>query len=147
MEQTNTFGTNHAERFAEKLRSEERIKSAANPIACRNSQRRLEFANDQLQRANRDLGEVAAFIAAALTTVTAVEAVLNIAIQRLSLPVENFQMAFDGYVGLLLAILFLGSLRFVSVMRKRARAEKEIDLAKRGIYDFCDVKDWLKPKE
>jgi hypothetical protein len=147
MEQTNQLRSNHAERFAEKLRSDERMKSTANLVAYRNSKRRLEWASDQIARANRDLGEVAAFIAASLTTVTAVQAVINIAIDRIGLPKEILEIAFNSYIGILIFILLVGGLRFVGVMRRRARAEKEIDRAKQRIYEFDDAKDRLKPEE
>jgi hypothetical protein len=147
MEQTNQLRSNHAERFTEKLRPDERMKSTANLVAYRNSKRRLEWASDQIARANRDLGEVAAFIAASLTTVTAVQAVINIAIDRIGLPKEILQIAFNAYIGILIFILLVGGLRFVGVMRRRARAEKEIDRAKQRIYEFDDAKDRLKPEE
>jgi hypothetical protein len=147
MEQTNQFGSNHAERFAEKFRSQERIKARVNSDPCLDSQRRLQVANDHFKRANRDLGEVAAFIAASLTTVTAIEAVTNIAVEKIELPKEILRMAFDGYVVFLVAILILGSLRFARVLHRRTQAEKEMDQAKNGIYASCDVKEWLKPEE
>jgi len=147
MEQTNQLRSNHAERFAEKLRSDERTKSTANLVAYRNSKRRLEWASDQIARANRDLGEMAAFIAASLTTVTAVQAVINIAIDRLGLAKEILQIAFNAYIGILIFILLIGSLRFVRIMYRRTRAEKEIDRAKQRIFEFDDVKDSLKPEE
>ena len=147
MEQTNQLRSNHAERFAEKLRSDERTKSTAGLVAYRNSKRRLEWASDQIARANRDLGEMAAFIAASLTTVTAVQAVINIAIDRLGLAKEILQIAFNAYIGILIFILLIGSLRFVRIMYRRTRAEKEIDRAKQRIFEFDDVKDSLKPEE
>jgi len=147
MEQTNQLRSNHAERFAEKLRSGERTKSTTSLVAYRNSKRRLEWANDQIARANRDLGEMAAFLAASLTTVTAVQAVINIAIDRIGLAKEILQIAFNTYIGVLIFILLVGGLRFVGIMRRRARAEKEIDRAKQRIYEFDDVKDALKPEE
>jgi len=147
MEQTNQLRSNHAERFAEKLRSGERTKSTTSLVAYRNSKRRLEWANDQIARANRDLGEMAAFLAASLTTVTAVQAVINIAIDRIGLAKEILQIAFNTYIGVLIFILLVGGLRFVGIMRRRARAEKEIDRAKQRIYEFDDVKDSLKPEE
>lgn len=123
------------------------MKPTASLVAYRNSKRRLEWASDQIARANRDLGEVAAFIAASLTTVTAVQAVINIAIDRIGLPKEILQIAFNAYIGILIFILLVGGLRFVGVMRRRARAEKEIDRAKQRIYEFDDAKDRLKLEE
>ena len=147
MEQTNQLRSNHGERFVEKLRSDERMKPPANLVAYRNSKRRLEWASDQIARANRDLGEMAAFIAASLTTVTAVQAVINIAIDRLGLAKEILQIAFNTYLGILIFILVVGSLRFIRIMYRRTRAETEIDRAKQRIYEFDEVKDSLKPEE
>ena len=147
MEQTNQLRTNQAERLAEKLRSGERTKSTNSLVAYRNSKRRLEWANDQIARANRDLGEMAAFLAASLTTVTAVQAVINIAIDRIGLAKEILQIAFNTYIGILIFILVVGGLRFIGIMYRRGRAEKEIDRAKQRIYEFDDVKDALKPEE
>lgn len=147
MEQTNEFRTNYAERFAEKFWLEESLKSKGNIYACRDSQRRLQEANNHLRRANRDLGEVAAFIAASLTTVTAVEAVINIAVDKIGLAREVLQVAFDGYIAFLAAILILGTFHFATVMLRRARAEKEIDQAKKRIYEFCPIEQWPKLEE
>ncbi|HSJ86221.1 MAG TPA: hypothetical protein VK909_03355 [Anaerolineales bacterium] len=147
MEQTNQLRSNHGERFVEKRRSDERMKPPANLVAYRNSKRRLEWASDQIARANRDLGEMAAFIAASLTTVTAVQAVINIAIDRLGLAKEILQIAFNTYLGILIFILVVGSLRFIRIMYRRTRAETEIDRAKQRIYEFDEVKDSLKPEE
>ena len=147
MEHINRFRTNHTERSAGKIRPQENPKGDGRQYACRNSQRRFQQANDHFKRANRDLGEVAALIAASLTTVTAVEAVINIAVDKIGLAKEILQMAFDGYIGFLVAILILGSIRFASVLHKRAQAEKEMDQAKKGIYDFCEVPEWPKPEE
>ncbi len=147
MEQTNQFRTNHVERFAEQFQLDQRLKSRGNMFACRDSQRRLQEASDHFRRANRDLGEVAAFIAASLTTVTAVEAVINIAVDRIGLAKEILQVAFDGYIAFLIAILILGTLRFGSVMLRRAQAEREMDQAKKGIYEFCPTDQWPKLEE
>jgi hypothetical protein len=148
MEQTKQFGTNHrAKQFLDQFALEQSLKSKGNAYACRDSQRRLEQASDRFHRANRDLGETAGLLAASLTTVTAVEAVINIAVERIGLAPEILKMAFDGYIGLLIGILFVGTLRFVYVMGKRAQAEKEIDKAKKGILDFCPVDQWPKHEE
>jgi hypothetical protein len=73
MEGTNQFRSNHGTRqFQELFQVDENLELLAKAHACRSSKRILEQANDRLKRANRDLGETAAFIAASLTTVTAV---------------------------------------------------------------------------
>src|SRR5512142_1428421 len=117
MEQTNQFQNNHhAKQFMPQFHLDQSLDSKGNQFACRDYHRSLEEASDQLRRANRDLGEVAAFIAASLTTVTAVEAVINIADGKIGLAHNILQMAFDGYIAFLAAILILGSLRFAIVM-------------------------------
>ena len=148
MEHANQFRTNHhAEHFAEKFRLDQSLKSKGNLYACRDSQRRLQRASDQFRRANRDLGELAAFIAASLTTVTAIEAVINIALEKIGLAREILQVAFNGYIGFLAVILILGVLRSGNVMWRRTQAEKEMDQAKRGIFEFCLPEQWPKPEE
>jgi hypothetical protein len=148
MEQTNQFRTNHrAQQFTEQFRLDESLNAKGNVYACREYQRSLQEATDQLRRANRDLGEVAAFIAASLTTVTAVEAVINIADGKIGLAHNILQTAFNGYIALLAAIFILGGLRFAIVMYRRTQAEKELDKAKKGIYTFCHTENWPKPEE
>jgi hypothetical protein len=148
MEQTNQFQNNHrTQQFIEQFHMDEGLSSKGNQFACRDYHRVLEEANDQFRRANRDLGEVAAFIAASLTTVTAVEAVINIADGKMGFSPNFLRMAFDGYIALLAAIFILGSLRFAYVMYKRTEAEKEMDKAKKGIYRFCQINEWPKPEE
>jgi cytochrome c biogenesis protein CcdA len=145
MEQTNQFRANHRSMtLPETVQPNE---SLASIHACKASQRGLQQANDHLRRANRDLGELAGFIAASLTTVTAVEAVINIAVDKIGLQKDILQVAFDTYIGFLIAILVLGVLRFGIVMRRRAQAEREMDRAKRGIYEFCPVPQWPKAEE
>jgi hypothetical protein len=148
MEQTKQFRANHGNRqFPDGSRMDEVTGLRANVHACKASQRNLQLAGDHLARANRDLGELAGFIAASLTTVTAIEAVINIAIDKIGLATEILHMAFDVYIGFLAGILIVGVLRFGVVMRRRARAEKEIDQAKKGIYEFCPTEDWTKLEE
>lgn len=115
--------------------------------ACRSSQRRFLHARDCLRRANRDLGETAAFIAASLTTVTAIQAVISIANDKLGLSQDILQFAFDGYVILLVLIFVWGAFRANKAIRRRARAEREIDQTKKGIFDFCPVDEWPKIEE
>jgi len=115
--------------------------------ACRASQRNLQQAGDRLRRANRDLGETAAFIAASLTTVTAIEAVINIAVEKIELSPKVLQTAFDAYILLLILIFIWGALRIKSTLSKRSRAEQEFDQAKKGIFEFCSVEQWPKSEE
>lgn len=107
--------------------------------ACRASQRGYDQARDHLKRAERDLAETAAFIAASLTTVTALQAVISIARDKLELSKEVLQLAFQGYILVFVLIFVFGALRIRNAMQRRARAEREIDLSKQGIFEFCDT--------
>ena len=148
MEQINQFQVNRGNgQSSAGSRIEEVTGLRAHTHACKASQRDLQLATDHLGRANRDLGELTAFIAGSLTTVTAIEAVINIAVDRIGLATSILHLAFDIYIGFLVAILILGVLRFGVVMRRRARAEKAIDRAKRGIYEFCPVEEWSTREE
>ena len=115
--------------------------------ACKASRRAYEQACDHLRRAERDLAETAAFIAASLTTVTAIQAVISIAKDQLELSKEILQVAFQGYATIFVLILFLGAMRIRGAMQRRTRAEKEIDQTKRGIFEFCPMEQWPKPEE
>lgn len=148
MEQTTLFRTNHGTRqISEPLPEQELQGSRVSFHACKASQRGFQQASDRLRRANRDIGEAAAFLAASLTTITAVEAVINLAVGTLGLEESILQVAFDIYIAFLIAILVLGVLRFAVVLSRRARAEKEVDQAKQAIYQFCDVGQWPKTEE
>lgn len=148
MEQINQFQVSRGNgQSSVGSRIEEAAGLRAHAHACKASQRDLQLASDHLRRANRDLGELAAFIAGSLTTVTAIEAVINIAVDGIGLPTSLLHLAFEIYIGFLVAILVLGVFRFAVVMRRRARAEKEMDRAKRGIYEFCPVDEWSKHEE
>jgi hypothetical protein len=148
MEGTSQFNGNQR---AKQLPKDARLQEVQDPLAkvraCKSYQVDVQEASDRLRRANRDLGELAAFIAASLTTVTAVEAVINIAVDKIGLARQTLHVAFDGYIGLLAAILFLGILRFTIIMHRRARAERKLDQAKKGVYTFCPTEQWLKPEE
>ena len=122
-------------------------RSKAEDHACKASRRSYEQACDHLKRAERDLAETAAFIAASLTTVTAIQAVISIAKDQLELSREVLQLAFQGYVVVFALIFLLGALRIRSAIHRRTKAEKEIDQTKRGIFDFCPVEQWPKPEE
>lgn len=115
--------------------------------ACKASRRGYQQASDRLRRANRDLGETAAFIAASLTTVTAIQAVISIANDKLGLSRDILQLAFNGYIGIFILILLVGAVRANNALRRRAKAEKEIDQAKKGIFEFCPTEQWPKLEE
>ena len=148
MEQTTVIRSNHsAKQISERFPLEEIQGLRVSAHACKASQRTYQQATDRLRRANRDLGEAAAFLAASLTTITAVEAVINMAVNTLHLEENVLKLAFDGYIGFLIVILTLGVLRFAVVLYRRAQAEQELDQAKRNVYQFCDVGQWPKAEE
>jgi len=122
-------------------------RSKAEDHACKASRRAYEQACDHLKRAERDLAETAAFIAASLTTVTAIQAVISIAKDQLELSREVLQLAFQGYVVIFALIFLLGAFRIRSAIHRRTKAEKEIDQTKRGIFEFCPLEQWPKPEE
>ena len=115
--------------------------------ACRISQRSFQQAQDRLKRANRDLGETAAFMLALMTTVTAIEAVINIADNKIHIPPEYLRLTFDLYIMLFVLILVSGGLRCWDAIRRRAQAERECDQAKNGIFKFCSGDQWPKFEE
>lgn len=128
-----TFGENH--------------RSRADKHACRAYQHVYEQARDHLRRAERDLAETAAFIAASLTTVTAIQAVITVANDKLELSKHILQLAFQGYVAIFLLILVLGGMRVRNAIHRRAQAEKEMDQAKKGLYIFCATEPLPQPDE
>jgi hypothetical protein len=144
MEQVNQFRANHG---SEKFRQEEDQPSKGKLHACKASQREYQLACDRLQRAERDLAETAAFIAASITTVTAIQAVISLAKEKLDLSKDVLQLAFQSYVGILLLVIFLGALRVRSAIQRRTQAEKEIDQTKKGIFEFCPTDQWPRPEE
>ena len=128
-----TFGENH--------------RSRADSHACRAYQHVYEQARDHLRRAERDLAETAAFIAASLTTVTAIQAVITLGNDKLELSKNILQMAFQGYVAIFLLIFLLGGVRLRNAMRRRTQAEREMDQAKRGMFVFCPIEPRPQPDE
>jgi cytochrome c biogenesis protein CcdA len=144
MEQVNQFRANHG---AEKVRLEEIQPSKGKLHACKASQRGYQLACDRLKRAERDLAETAAFIAASLTTVTAIQAVISIAKDKLELSKEVLQFAFQGYIAIFILIFLLGALRIRGAIHRRTQAERDIDQTKKGIFEFCDPPQWPKPEE
>ncbi len=141
MEQINQFRANHG---AEKARFEEDHQSKGKLHACKASQRGYQQACDRLKRAERDLAETAAFIAASLTTVTAIQAVVSVAKDKLELSKEVLQLAFQGYVVIFILIFVLGALRIRGAIHRRTEAEKDIDQTKKGIFEFCPPENWPK---
>ena len=127
--------------------SEESQESIGKIHACKASQRGFHEAGERLKRANRDLGETAAFIAASLTTVTAVEAVINIAIDKLDLSKDVLQVALNAYIAIFMLIILWGAFRARNALRRRSLAERDIDQAQRAIFEFCSDKQWPKPEE
>ena len=92
--------------------------------ACKASLRNYQLAHDCLKRAERDLAETVAFIATSLTTATALQAVITVANDKLGL-----------------------SLEVSSAMRRRARAEREIDQTKKALFEFCPMDQWPQTGE
>lgn len=127
--------------------SQENHPSKAKIHACKASRRGYQQARDRLRRADRDLGETAAFIAASLTTATAIQAVITVANDKLELPREILQYAFHGYVAVFMLILLCGALRIRTAIRRRAQAERDIDQTKKGIFEFCTTDQWPKSEE
>jgi len=144
MEQVNHFPANHG---AQKAQPRESYVPKARVHACKASQRGYQLACDRLKRAERDLAETAAFMAASLTTVTAIQAVVTLARDKLELSKDILQLAFQGYVLVFLLIFLLGAIRIRSAIYRRSQAEKEIDQTKKGIFEFCELPQWPKPEE
>ena len=144
MEQISQFRVNHG---SQKNQTKQFLLPKAKIHACKASQREYQLARDRLQRAERDLAETAAFIAASLTTVTAIQAVIGIAKDKLELSKEMLQFAFQGYIVVFILIFLFGALRIRSAIRRRTQAEKDVDQTKKGIFEFCDSPQWPKPNE
>ena len=144
MEQVNLVRANHG---TQKAQPQENHLPKAKVHACKASQRGYQLALDRLKRAERDLAETAAFMVASLTTVTAIQAVVSIARDKLELPKDILQFAFQGYVAVFILIFVLGALRIRGAIQRRSEAEKEIDQTKKGIFEFCEPVQWPKPEE
>lgn len=144
MEQIKQFRANHG---TQNTQSQENHPPKAKIHACKASQREYQLACDRLQRAERDLAETAAFIAASLTTVTAIQAVIGLAKDKLELSTGVLQLAFQSYVAIFILIFVFGTLRIRSAIRRRTQAEQDIDQTKKGIFEFCDAQQWPKPDE
>lgn len=144
MEQVNHFRVNHG---SQKVVVVENQQPKAKLHACKASQREYQLACDRLQRAERDLAETAAFMAASLTTVTAIQAVIGIAKDKLELSNEILKLAFQGYVAIFILIFLLGAWRIRGAIHRRSQAEKDIDQTKKGIFEFCEAPQWPKSEE
>ena len=72
---------------------------------------------------------------------------INIADSKIHIAPEYLKMAFDLYIALLGFILIAGALRSWGAILRRSQAEREIDQAKKGIFEFCPGDDWLKTEE
>jgi hypothetical protein len=140
-------GDNILRQFDSNTRQNENQQTIGRLHACRASHREFQRARDRLKRANRDLGETAAFIAASLTTATAIQAVISIANDKLESSRGILQMAFNTYVVIFVLILVLGAFRATSAIRRRAKAEKDIDQTKKWIFDYCPMDEWPKVEE
>ena len=122
----------------------ENHQSRAEVHACRASRHAFQQAYDHLKRAERDLAETAAFMVTSLTTVTAIQAVIAIAKGDLELSTEVLQLTFLGYTVIFILIFILGALRIRAAIRRRAKAEREIDQTKRAIFEYCAPEQWPK---
>lgn len=144
MEQVNYLRANHE---TQKVADPENYPPKARFHACKASQRGYQLACDRLKRAERDLAETAAFMAASLTTVTAIQAVVSLARDKLELSKDILQLAFQGYVAVFILIFLLGAMRIRSAIYRRSQAEKEIDQTKKAIFEFCEPPQWPKPED
>jgi len=104
-------------------------------------------ARDHFKQADRDLGETAAFVAASLTTATAIEAVMTVANDKLGLSKSILQEGFYIYIGIFILILATGLFRGRNALRRRARAEKEMRQARKGIFKYFRFEELSKLEE
>jgi len=110
---------------------------------ARKAWRRLYLeARNHFRQADRDLGETAAFVAASLTTATAIEAVMTVANDKLGLSKSILQEGFYIYIGIFILILASGLFRGRNALRRRARAEKELRQARKGIFKYFQFEEW-----
>lgn len=121
--------------------------TTTNTHACRSCQHGYQQARDRLKRAERDLGETVGVVAASLTTATAVEAVINMAHDKIVLPREFLLAAFDSYIAIFALVLVWGVIRSWTAIRKRTRAERDVDQAKKAIFQFCSDGQWPRIDE
>lgn len=123
---------------------------------CKIAQRDYQLARDHLKRANRDLGETAAVLLGSLTAVSAVGAVINIAVDKAGLSSEVMVAGFQRnlpldllliYIALIAVLFGWGFLRIVIAFLNRWQAEKQIDQSVAQIYESCPGKLWPKIEE
>ena len=126
----------------EYIRREENQQTLGEKHAIRTYRRLYLHACDQFKRADRDLGEIAAFVAASLTTATAIEAVMTVANDKLELSKNVLQEGFYVYIGIFLLILLYGVIRGRKAIQNRSNAEKEIDKAKEGLFRYLPAEQW-----
>jgi len=122
----------------------ENHQSKADMRACKVSRHAFQQACEQLKRAERDLAETAAFMVTSLTTVTAIQAVIAIAKTDLQLSTEVLRLTFLGYTVIFSLIFILGALRIRAAIRRRTKAEREIDQTKRAVFEYCSPDQWPK---
>jgi hypothetical protein len=143
MEQVNYLRANHE---TQKAAEQELHPPKARVHACRSSRHAFQQACDHLKRAERDLAETAAFIVASLTTVAAVQAVVAFVQEKLGLSTGVLLLVFLSFLGIFIFVFMLGVLRISSAIRRRTKAEREIDQTKRAIFEFCQEDEWPKPE-
>jgi hypothetical protein len=129
-----------------KLAVGENHQSKAEVRACKVSRHAFQQACDHLKRAERDLAETAAFMITSLTTTTAIQAVIAFVQEKLALSNEILRFAFLSYITIFLLIFVLGTLRISATIRRRSKAEREIDQTKKAIFEFCSPDQWPKPE-
>jgi len=147
MENNSVIGTNFRVQGLGVLPPVENQQTSGIHHACINFHLRYQEAADCFRRADRDLGETAAFVAAFLTTVTAIEAVITVANDELDLSLGILQDIFYIYIGLFAFVLVVGLLRGWNSMNKRAQAEHEMDRAKKGILLNCPAEKLPRPEK
>jgi hypothetical protein len=140
--------TNHDRvRLSDKiLNFDQNQQTKAEIYACKVSLREYQKARDHLKRAERDLGETAAFIISALTTATAIQAVIAFVEDKLQLSTEVLRFAFMSYITIFILLFLLGTLRISIAIHRRAKVEREIDQTKRAMFDHCSQDQWPKPE-
>ena len=138
------FGKDHTGAAYQRLQHNE---SKAKMHACKASQRGYQQARDHLRRAKRDLRETTTFLIASITTVTAIQVVISVARGSLNLSGDIFEWTLQIFIAVLFLLLLLGGGRIGSALRRRTRAEQEVDQARKGIFEFCPRDLWPETEE
>jgi len=55
--------------------------------------------------------------------------------------------AFNLYIAIFILIFLWSAFRSGGAIRRRARAERDMDQAKKGIFEFCSKDQWPKMDE